>query len=777
MSTEPPSSAGRTLADRLRSWPPERLARLMGERTDLGTPVPADSGQLASRAATRTSLLRALDLLTSAELLVLDALVVLGETSEDDLVATINADPAATRAAAHRLEDLALVWEAPQGLRPLTAVVELVASGAAGPGSGLLPVSVPRTPPADVEAALAGLSPEADRVVRVVDAHGGRGTTQGAGTGGPTDEDGPVAEALRAGVLRVAARERASGTVELPGEYGLALRGGRTTTSPVDVVPALDLGEREQRLVDRTASGAAAESVRLVEAVLEAWGTDPPSVLRSGGLAVRDLRATARDLGTDETVTALLLEVAGSAGLLAQGADRGGDAAWLPTPAYDAWTARTTAQRWSELAAAWLRSSRVPGLVGSRDSAGKAWNALVPELSSSLAVETRRAALAELAAQDEGAVLVEVETLVARVGWLRPRRPRLREDLVRWTLAEATTLGLCALGGIAGPARALLTDGPDAAARALDPLVPPPVEQVLVQADLTAVAPGPLTAEVARDLGLVADVESSGGGGVYRFTPASVRRGLDAGWSRDEVHDFLARVSATGVPQPLSYLVDDVARTHGRVRAGRASAFLRADDEATLGELLALSRTASLGLRRIAPTVLVTDVEIDELVLTLRDLGASPVVEAHDGTVRVVRPDRQRARVPRTRPAGQAGSPGAGAAPGETDAVAERERWEAAAQAVRAGDAAAAQRPAGVAPLSPSGSLAALREALEAGVSVHISYVDSHGASTQRHVRPRKVEGGTLTAWDHRVAAPRTFAVHRITAVARSREDAAPSGS
>ena len=40
------------------------------------------------------------------------------------------------------------------------------------------------------------------------------------------------------------------------------------------------------------------------------------------------------------------------------------------------------------------------------------------------------------------------------------------------------------------------------------------------------------------------------------------------------------------MPQPLTYLVDDTARTFGTVRVGHAEAFLRADDEAALTELL-----------------------------------------------------------------------------------------------------------------------------------------------------------------------------------------------
>jgi predicted DNA-binding transcriptional regulator YafY len=85
---------------------------------------------------------------------------------------------------------------------------------------------------------------------------------------------------------------------------------------------------------------------------------------------------------------------------------------------------------------------------------------------------------------------------------------------------------------------------------------------------------------------------------------------------------------------------------------------------------------------------------------------------------------------------------------------------------VRSGDRAAANRPATPsATLTPSGSLAALREAIEAGTTVLIDYVDNHGSRSERLVDPRRVEGGWLTAHDHRSDDERTFAVHRITAV------------
>src|SRR5881275_2852368 len=83
----------RSLADQLRSWSDERLSVLLADRPDLATPAPHDSGQLASRAATRSSLLRALDQLNRLELSVLDALVVAGQTSHEALTGLVNADP------------------------------------------------------------------------------------------------------------------------------------------------------------------------------------------------------------------------------------------------------------------------------------------------------------------------------------------------------------------------------------------------------------------------------------------------------------------------------------------------------------------------------------------------------------------------------------------------------------------------------------------------------------------------------------------------------------
>src|SRR5699024_3568689 len=142
---------------------------------------------------------------------------------------------------------------------------------------------------------------------------------------------------------------------------------------------------------------------------------------------------------------------------------------------------------------------------------------------------------------------------------------------------------------------------------ALTAALPEPVSEVIVQADLTILAPGPLVPDLAAEFALLADVESAGAATTYRIpetslrralprvalapapaaafarladaeparaastsriTATPLRRALDAGRTDAGIRDLLSRTSITPVPQSLDYLIRDVARRHGRLRVG-----------------------------------------------------------------------------------------------------------------------------------------------------------------------------------------------------------------
>ncbi|MGQ0773578.1 MAG: helicase-associated domain-containing protein [Pseudonocardiales bacterium] len=635
------------LAQWLRCLDDDALAALLSDRPDLAVPAPANSTVLAIRAGIPASVARTCEDLDRFTLAVLTALVVAGADSAPvhrrALTRLLGSRITArhTTRALDTLRRRALAWGGDDELAVVPAAREITGSHPGGLGR-----PAPQLVGLDVNALLAELPESELGVLRVLANGSPIGETRDAVQVLSLDRARtPVARLLARGLLR----RIDSGTVELPAQIGIAMRGDQPLGHLEPTEPELPARVLDPSTVDSTAAGAVLSLLRHVENLLAAWSQEPPTVLRSGGLGVREVRRTARVLDVEDSTVVLLAEVTVAAGLVTCTEDL----VWLPTVATDAWLAASPERRWAVLADAWLELPRLPRLAWVRPDKDKAKDRALAPLSEELrrprAAAQRRWVLEALAELPAGKAIKRVDELAAVLAWRAPRRGgRLRDEVVGWTVEEATALGIVALGAVSTAGRVLLTEGAAAATATMAAALPKPVDHVLVQADRTVVAPGPLEPDLARQIGLVADVESAGGATVYRITEATVRRALDAGRSAAELHELFRTRSRTPVPQSLSYLIDDVARRHGRLRGGACASFLRCDDEALLAELLAHPIAARTELRRLAHTVASSPVPLPELLGELRSAGFSPVAEGADGQLIDLRAEVRRAPV-RTR--------------------------------------------------------------------------------------------------------------------------------
>ncbi len=731
-----------TTLDWLRQRSSAALVELLVTRPDLAVPAPTDLSVLARRLDTPPSVWRAMETCNRFEIQLLQAVTALGRKGHHVTRAEVaellgpGVAPDAIDRGLEGLETIGLV-RGPDGVRAAAAVTTSLGEFPAGLGP---PGTLTGRP---LRTALDRASQDGRALLERL--------SQGQPRGLVTPDSGTatVVEELVAAGLLIRSDPH---TVLLPLQVCLALRGDHPLGPVHPELPATKPTKPGVTRVDGTAGGQALASVALARRLLDVLGTSPAQALKSGGVGVRELRRVARHADAPEPVVALHLELLSAAELISPSDVRARYPVshWTPTEAADAFQDESEENAWATLARQWLELRTDPARVGSRDQGDKVVNALSFELAWARGPADRRFVLAELTELPPGSGLTLTD-LRERLAWRGPLRVAERVGALSETvMSEATALGLVAFDTLSTAGRMLLDD-PDEAAAALVASLPDPVEEFLVQADLTVIAPGRLSRDLARLLGQVADIESSGSATVYRVTPDSLRRGFDDELAAAEIHELFRSRSRTPVPQALTYLIDDVARRHGVLRIGSASAYLRSDDITLIDAAVAAGKAAGLSVRRLAPTVAVSPAKVEDLLDRLRDAGLVPAAEDARGGVITLTPRSHRIkarsdRVPQWR---EPPAP----TPDQVAALVDR---------MRAADSAAVPD----ADLTPMRATALLRDAVTARSSVWIGYVDSQGSRSRRLVEPIAVSGGTMAAFDHLRQSVRTFALHRITEVA-----------
>ncbi|MBL0887523.1 helicase-associated domain-containing protein [Myceligenerans indicum] len=805
---EAPASATRRFAEDLRQRSDTALVALLRARGDLAVPSPATLRSLAARASSHTSLERALAQVDALVLQVVEAVTAVGELRRAQVAHVVGAahGAEASSAVSQQIDQAldvaltaALVWDDDGVLRPSPGLEEVFGHYPAGLG----PVVQDRA--SDTGQDLAELLRETPPEQRAVLDALAWGPPAGRVPPGGTRQRAAVDALVAHGLLTRADAQH----VLLTREVGLALRDGRTHRTPA-LRPEPAGHDVAAETVAAESASAALELVRRVSVLRSAWADDPPRVLRSGGLGVRDLRRLAAVLECDEPEAAFVAETAVQAGLI--GDDGEVEPSFVALD--EVWSELDDAARWAVLARAWAVSPRTPWRVGTRDEGGMLRSALSPDLERGWVPRLRGAVLRVLGGS---ARALSPDDVVAALTWEAPRNAP-PETAVRGLLSEAASLGVTGAGAMSPPGRAVLAamhrdpvaasgaasrergdragaggdraghrpppaSGADPLAEALRAVLPEEVDEMLLQGDLTGVVPGRPSRALASLVEFAADTESRGAATTVRFSAASVTRALDRGRSAEDLLAALARHSPVPVPQPLEYLVRDTARRHGAVRVGVASSYLRAADEATLAGLERDPALAHLGLFRLAPTVLAATAPPALLHETLRERGIVSALEGPDRKVLDVRHRREGHGPGRPAPSGAASRAGRGRGASVTGPPVRSEPDLSALVAeLRVGGhattpASPRSRDGMESPSSPASDtdsgtqphadgLALLREAVRDGLLVRVDMVGAAGKLEQRTLRPLRLEGGRLRALDPARDAELTVAVHRIARVA-----------
>ncbi|MEU9830205.1 helicase-associated domain-containing protein [Streptosporangium sp. NPDC048047] len=656
----------------LKTLDEDRLTRLLANRPDaIAPPWPRRLDTLAQRLGSGFAVIGVMRGLPLPAVEVAQASLALGGRGGlEELARFMGAPEAEVAPWIDRLFDHALAWPDAEGRIRVAEGVARWWTAPCGLGEPLTHYLDSWTVSADALRALArtlGLpqGPKRRTVTRIIEmlSDPGRVTSMAGrapeGTRALLEEfawDGPVRDVDGGRFVTPGTPEKWAGdhgllfrpswnVAEMPREVALAVRGPGYHPPFTPVPPDLAGVPVDPETVDHLMTLAAPHVVERCSAMLENTAKVPLPLLKAGGIGVREVRRLARDTGCDEDETRLLLEVCAVARLLSWDEPAGG---LVPTEKFDRWRLDDSAARLRVLLSAWWRMER----SSLRRVDGRYGTVLGDDLAGASVARARRAVLGVLARLPASTACTDMDGLVRAAHWHAPLLDLpLLAECAPAVLEEARMLGLVACDAVTDLGRALASldavagDENDDCAPAVehDPML---VEcsvralasvrrSALFGADLTAVVTGPPSAELAELLDRAADRESRGTASVWRFTPASVRRAMDAGHTADELLADLAGVGS--VPQPLDYLVRDVARRHGEVTVTTVACIVQASDPGLLAEIAGHRRLSRLGLRLLAPTVLASGQPADRTLAALRENGYAPVPVEDTGEITIRR--------------------------------------------------------------------------------------------------------------------------------------------
>lgn len=456
-----------------------------------------------------------------------------------------------------------------------------------------------------------------------------------------------------------------------------------------------------QETTDSGATATGLEACREISSLLDLLDTHPVPMLKNGGLGQRSSKLLAQHLERTTAEVYRVVALAHAAGVIGTGEPHPlpaeGEGNYLaPTRRADEWQEADLPTRWTMLLRGWLDSlwpwwTLLPDTGGTTQFGGtEAHQRLLhPEFSHHRLAFYRRLVVRGYARSSARGPITAHE-LWQDLLFLYPKLiTQQTQALLTPLLQEAEWVGAISNGRLSTPALALLADEnrteqqrtgdhnhssassagittarsstartstaveeepTDPVLSAAHKLCPATVSEFIVQADFTVMCPGPLEYAVRSELELIAKLESPGLASLYRIEESSVRRGLDAGRSGEQIIAFLREHSLTPVPDSMISVIRELARHHGGLRGGPAVSYLRCDDPETLDLLEHSAVAEEIAIHRIAPTVLISQRPLAAVVQVLAQHNFYAVAEDSSGHGVDIRLSPARVPQPRAKP-------------------------------------------------------------------------------------------------------------------------------
>lgn len=345
--------------------------------------------------------------------------------------------------------------------------------------------------------------------------------------------------------------------------------------------------------VDRDCGIHAFEAIQAVTELIFDFDQNLVREVARGSLGLPDVKRLASHLGKDKDYVKLIFELGKSIGLFVASNSK-----IRASSEANRWLEESQINRWIELAKGWVN---IAGSSGVR----------------------------ELQLQ----IPLHGENLRNLISFSFPMATLAQGSRVNQLYDLAELIGLSAAGSPASWLDDSLSQNWQKVSKQLFQRLPKEQDRVIIQGDLSLVAPGPLPAKVEVELRKFAVTESIGLAPSYRLSASSISTGLEEGLTESKIRKLLEKLGGA-IPQPVDYLISEVSNRFGRIKISKTEigSKLFVNDDLLAKQLTMDSKLQSLGIRRESGD-LYSSIDSEAIYFTLRENGYLAVRVSSSGEI------------------------------------------------------------------------------------------------------------------------------------------------